>query len=128
MRVHHGIDDVLRPDLLAMLRAVQAQTPMITTIAEGRPNWIVAVDERGVRVETAGTRAKGMGGQLVPAWMLVVAWDHLRVHGYLHNRYLGATGGLGVKRSSPVCALLARFPGVTVASFRPIELRYTPVS
>ncbi|CAN5546814.1 hypothetical protein BH10ACT1_BH10ACT1_38410 [soil metagenome] len=126
MGVHHPVDQVLGVELLTMLRGVLAETPVITTISDGRPNWICAVDERGVRLETEASRRNGTGDQLVPAWMLQVAWDHLRSHGSLQNRYLVATSGLSVKRSSPVCALLAHLPGVTVASTRPIELRYSP--
>ncbi|QXC60740.1 hypothetical protein KSP35_20840 [Aquihabitans sp. G128] len=128
MAVRHPVDEVLQGELLDLLRAVQASTPVITTIADGRPNWIVGVDERGVRVETEASREKGTGDQLVAAWMLQVAWDHLRTHGSLQNRYLVATSGLSVKRSSAVCALLARLPGVTVASTRPIELRYQSIA
>jgi len=125
--VHHPVDQLLGAELLALLRAVQAETPVVTTVADGRSNWICAVDERGVRLETERSRRDGTGDQLVPAWMLEVAWEHLRTHGSLQNRYLVATSGLSVKRSSPVCALLAHLPGVTVASTRPIELRYDPV-
>jgi hypothetical protein len=44
--------------------------------------------------------------------MFTLAWDYLRTHGLLSNRYLLATDGLNVKRSSAVCAILARLPGV----------------
>ncbi len=54
--------------------------------------------------------------------MIELAWDWLVAHGTLTNRHLLATGGLNVKRSSLVCALLARLPGVRVVSTRPIEL------
>ncbi len=42
--------------------------------------------------------------------MIGLAWDTLRAHGTLTNRYL--LDGLHVHRSSFVCALLARLPGV----------------
>ena len=54
--------------------------------------------------------------------MIQVAWDYLAAHGSLTNRYLLDTDGLNVKRSSFVCALLARLPGVVVASTKPITL------
>jgi hypothetical protein len=59
---------------------------------------------------------------MVPAWMIQIAWEWLTTHGTLTNRHLLADDGLNVKRSSFVCALLARLPGVGVASARPIEL------
>jgi hypothetical protein len=52
--------------------------------------------------------------------------EYLQAHGSLTNRDLLCTDGLNVKRSSLVCALLARLPGVHVASARPITLRLTP--
>ena len=60
----------------------------------------------------------------MPAWMLHTAWEHLKATGSLTNRYLLAPDGLNVMRSSTVCALLARLPGVEVVATRPIELRY----
>ena len=58
--------------------------------------------------------------------MIQIAWDWLQARGSLTARHLVATDGLNVKRSSFVCALLARLPGVTVANARPIELRSMP--
>jgi hypothetical protein len=46
---------------------------------------------------------------------------NLRAHGRLTNARL--LRQLNVKRSSAVCALLARIPGVEVAPSGPIELR-----
>jgi hypothetical protein len=77
----------------------------------------------GVWVETAASRAKSRSPQLVAAAMIQLAWDVLQSHGSLTNRYLLATDGLNVKRSSFVCALLARLPGVQVAPSGRIELR-----
>ena len=54
--------------------------------------------------------------------MIQVAYDRLRAHGTLTNRFLLDTDGLNVKRSSFVCALLARLAGVEVGSTRPIVL------
>jgi len=54
--------------------------------------------------------------------MIQIAYDWLRAHGTLTNRFLVATDGLNVKRSSFVCELLARLPGVHVESARPIAL------
>ena len=47
--------------------------------------------------------------------MIQSAWEYLQAHGVLTNRFLLSTDGLNVKRSSFVCALLARLPGVSVA-------------
>lgn len=102
--------------------AVAAQ-PIIPTISDGRPNWVQEVTPDGVWVETERSRQLGRPAQLVPAWMIQIAWEYLASHGTLTNRYLLADDGLNVKRSSFVCALLATLPDVTVTSRRPIELR-----
>ena len=116
----------LRGDLRRMLEELQRRSPVITTIANGNPNRIVTVDGQGVWISTDASDSKGAGPQLVPAWMLHTAWEHLTATRSLTNRYLLAPAGLNVKRSSAVCALLARLPGVEVAVSRPIELRYQP--
>lgn len=110
--------------LEAVFRALMERTTTITTLAHGRPNRLVDVSSDGVVVSTVASDSKGTGPQLVPAWMLNVAWRHLRATGSLTNRYLLSSEGLGVRRSSAVCALLAQVPGVTIASSRPVELRY----
>lgn len=76
----------------------------------------------GVWVETQRSHRLGRPPQLVEAWMIQIAWDWLCAHGTLNNRHLLVSDGLNVKRSSLVCALLARLPGVVVASRRPIAL------
>ena len=76
----------------------------------------------GVWVETERSRALGRPAQLVEAWIIQLAWEWLSTHGTLTNRHLLAEDGLNVKRSSFVCALLARLPGVQVATTRPIAL------
>jgi hypothetical protein len=58
--------------------------------------------------------------------MIQSAWEYLQAHGVLTNRFLLSSDGLNVKRSSFVCALLARLPGVSVASTRPITLALRP--
>ena len=115
-------------ELLALLRAHTPTGGVIATVTAGKPNWVTGVDERGVWIETEASTDKGTSPQLVPAWMIQVAWDHLRQHGTLDNTYLLASSGLNVKRSSAVCALLARLPGVTLASTRPIRLAYAEPS
>ena len=55
--------------------------------------------------------------------MIQVAWDYLQAYGTLTHRFLLDKDGLNVKRSSFVCALLARLPHVQVAATRPITLK-----
>lgn len=114
-------DQALDADLAdAMLQLWRAGEPILT-IADGRPNRIEGVDSSGVRLSTEASDSKGTGPQLVPAWMLNEAWAHLRNAGNLTNRYALAADGLNIKRSSAVCALLARVPGVRIASSRPVD-------
>jgi HKD family nuclease len=114
--------EVLEPELLALIQAVVAQRAEIRTLGDGRPNWVRDVTPDGVWVETLRSRELGRPPQLVEAWMIQVAWDWLTARGTLTNRHLLDKDGLNVKRSSFVCALLARLPSVRVVSSRPIEL------
>lgn len=115
--------EVLEPDLLAAIRAVVVLQPEIRTLADGMANRVHDVTPDGVWVETDRSRELGRAPQLVPAWMIQIAWEWLQAHGTLTNRWLLDTDGLNVKRSSFVCALLARLPTVRVVSTRrPIEL------
>ena len=117
----------LDPQLLEALRSAIATDSVVTTLANGKPNRIVAVRPDGVLIETERSRGLARDPELVPAWMLQSAWDHLRKNRRLTNRELLATDGLNVKRSSAVCALLARLPGVIIASSRPIVLEFEPI-
>ena len=94
----------------------------MTTLSDNRPNLVTALTPQGLYIETGRSRSKGSQPQLVPAWMVQLAWDYLQLHRALTNRFLLATEGLNVKRSSAVCAVLARLPEVEVASLRPITL------
>ena len=114
----------LSDELLDAPRAAVPPGSVITTLAEGRPNKVVDIGREGVRVSTEKSESSGSGPQLVDAEMLEVAWQQLQATGSLSAAELQATGGLNVKRSSAVCALLARLPGVTVASTRPIRLSW----
>jgi hypothetical protein len=90
---------------------VAARDPVFETLGPDRKrNLAVEFTPDGVYVETARSREKGTGPQLVPSWMIALAWDYLRAHGTLTNQYL--LGELKVHRSAFVCALLARLPGV----------------
>ena len=122
----HAAAEVLQPDLLAAIRTAVAATPEIPTLAAANSNWVHDVTPDGVWVETTRSRALGRPPQLVDAWMIQIAWEWLTAHGTLTNRHLLAKDGLNVKRSSFVCALLARLPAVRVAATRPIELALAP--
>jgi hypothetical protein len=54
--------------------------------------------------------------------MLNLAWEYLRTRGELANTTL--LNQLRVHRSSAVCALLAKVPGVIVVPGRAITLQY----
>jgi hypothetical protein len=109
--------------LLDKLRKAVPPGSVVPTLTGDRPNTVTDVSPQGLYVETNRSRAKGTAPRLVPAWMLQLAWDYLRARGTLTNRYLLATDGLNVKRSSAVCAVLARLPEVEVTCVRPISLR-----
>jgi hypothetical protein len=110
----------LSPELLAALRDID---DVVYTLAGHKPNWISRVEPSGVYLETERSKGGGAGAKPVPAWMIEAAWQHLRAHGELTRAHLVAKEGLNVKRASAVCALLARLPGVEVASIEPITLR-----
>lgn len=92
----------------------------ISTLSIKRPNWISSFDRTGVWVETERSRARGLGPQLVPAWMIALAWDRLSRRGVLSHAEL--LNEMNVKRSAFVCALLAQFPDVVVRQTQPTVL------
>jgi hypothetical protein len=99
------------PALFDLVRREVAKNPVFETLGPDRKrNLVRDVAAEGVYVETARSRGRGVGAELVPSWMIGLAWDTLRANGALTNRYL--LDGLHVHRSSLVCALLARLPGV----------------
>ena len=112
------------PTLLDLLRHHVPSGSVVSTLSNGKPNHITEVTAAGVSVDTERSRALGTGSQLVPAWMLQTAWEYLTKRGVVTNREL--LHQHNIKRSSAVCAILARLPGVVVASARPITLRYEP--
>ena len=111
--------------LVQLDRCVPAGSAVYTLGVNPQINMVSRIDAAGVWIETDRSRQRGGGPQLVNGWMLRLAWDYLRFHGELSNRYLLADNGLNVKRSSAVCALLARLPGVEVRSSKPVELVWT---
>jgi hypothetical protein len=92
----------------------------IFTLANQRPNFIAAIGREGVWVQTLRSKSLGSGPQLVPAWMIVTAWQQLRRSGILSQVEL--LEDLNVKRSAFVIALLAQFPDVIIRSNRPIVI------
>lgn len=107
------VDESFSAELYRLIvAAVEATGGLFTTVAKDKPNHVTEVTTTGLYVATDASAAKSMPAQFVPAWMIEVAWDYLRSHGRLTNRFLLDTDGLNVKRSSFVCALLAKLPGV----------------
>ena len=92
----------------------------ILTLSTKNLNRVSAVDRKGVWVETERSMSLGSGPQLVPAWMIAVAWDRLCDKGELSQQEL--LNELNVKRSAFVCALVAKFPEVHIRSTRPTVL------
>ncbi len=117
-----GAREAIAPELLSALSAAQRQDPVFPTITDRKPNRVVEVTPSYVLVETEKTIRERTGPQPVDAWMLNLAWEYLRTRGELRNTVL--LNELRVHRSSAVCAMLARVPGVEVASRSPITLRW----
>jgi HKD family nuclease len=109
--------------LFALLGQQVAQDPIFRTLAQGRPNRVVRLGRDGIDVETERSRGRTRGAEPIPAWMFNLAWERLQTHGVLTNAEL--LNELRVHRSSAVCAILARFPGVEQVPGREIRLRWT---
>ncbi|MEW2481724.1 hypothetical protein AB0876_19235 [Mycobacterium sp. NPDC049093] len=110
----------LDDDLLDRIAEVVAGSDVVETLSNKRTNWITSFGRAGVWVETERSRGRGAGPQLVPAWMIVVAWEQLCKNGTLSHIEL--LNHLKVMRSAFVCALLAQFPDVVVVQDRPAVL------
>lgn len=109
-------------DLLVRIHAAVKPGDEMLTLANRKPNVITGIDREGIWVQTQRSASLGTGPQLVPAWMIVTAWEHLRKEGPLSQAKL--LHGLNVKRSAFVLALLARFKDIGTRSEKPavIEL------
>jgi hypothetical protein len=106
-------------DLYRRVTSVARPGTVIRTLSNGAENRIVNVSRTGIEVQT--TRSKRQGtNPVVPAWMIERAWERLRSARRLTNQEL--LNDLGLRRSSFVSALLAKFPEVEVESTRPIVL------
>lgn len=117
-------DEEIEPELLAMLHEASRLTPVVYTLGpSAQPNRIAEVTASGLWVETTRSAARNTGPQVVSPRMLNLAWDVLRARGRLTNREM--LDELRIHRSSFVCAVLARLPGVRVTSTRPIELSFS---
>ncbi|MBP2454120.1 hypothetical protein [Mycolicibacterium lutetiense] len=110
----------LDDELLERITEVASGSDVIQTLSNKRTNWMTSFDRAGVWVETERSRARASGPQLVPAWMIVVAWEQLCKNGTLSHIEL--LNYLNIKRSAFVCALLAQFPDVVVVQDRPTVL------
>jgi len=117
------VEERIDADLLALINAQVRREPTLYTLGTSpKPNFVRDATPSGIWVETDRTRASKTGAQVVSPRMLNLAWDVLKARGELSNRTL--LDELRVHRSSFVCALLARLPGVEVVSSRPIVLGY----
>lgn len=94
----------------------------IETLSIKRRNRIAGIDRTGVWVETARSKERGSGPQLVPAWMVAAAWKRLCTRGEISQ--VEVLNELNVKRSAFVCALIALFPDVVVRQTRPTVLEW----
>lgn len=116
-------EESIDPELLVLITSELARDSKLYTLGPTpKLNVVIDAGPSGLWVETDRTRDANAAAQLVPPRMLNLAWDVLRSRGELSNRTL--LDELRVHRSSFVCALLARVPGVEVVSSRPIVLRY----
>jgi HKD family nuclease len=115
------------PALFDLVRREVAEDPIFETLGtDQKRNRVTELTPDGAHVETARSRGTGAGPQLVPSWMIGLAWDTLRAQGTITNRHLLEV--LHVHRSSFVCALLARLPGVRRRPGQGIALEWTSPS
>jgi hypothetical protein len=113
--------DVFDPETRTLVEGAVKAGQVIHTLGIARPNRIDSVDAEGIYVTTERSQENGNGPQLVPAWMVMAAWDRLHRHGRVSSGELQHRHN--VKRVAFVTALLSRFPGVEVQSARPTVLR-----
>lgn len=74
----------LDPELQRLLTDTwRAHRGVFRTLGQGKPNRVLEVTAGGLYVETEASRAKGRPPQLIPAWMITLAWDYLQTHGRL---------------------------------------------
>jgi hypothetical protein len=118
-------EEEIEPELLGFIQAQVRDDPKLYTLGPmPKPNVVREATPAGLWVETERSLGAKRPPQLIPPHMLNLAWDALRSRGELSNRDL--LEELRVHRSSFVCAMLAKVPGVEVVSSRPVLLRYRP--
>jgi hypothetical protein len=118
-------EEEIEPELLGFIQAQVRDDPKLYTLGPlPKPNVVREATPAGLWVETERSLGAKKPPQLIPPHMLNLAWDALRSRGELSNRDL--LDELRVHRSSFVCAMLAKVPGVEVVSSRPVLLRYRP--
>jgi len=111
----------LEPELQVAIEAARLADPVFYTLGpRPRRNLVTQVRPDGVYVETEKSRARHGGAERVDAWMFNLAWKRLVTHRRLSNTTL--LNELRVMRSSAICAVLARLPGVRRAEGGKIEL------
>lgn len=118
-------DDPLQ--LRAEIAAEVRRDPIFLTLGV-RParNRVVDVDASGVYVETERSKQRGRGAEFIPAWMFNTAIDYVKAFGRLTNREL--LDHLRVHRSSAVCAILSRLPGMRPLAGRVVGVQLGGVS
>lgn len=110
----------LDDDLLERIHSAVREGDEILTLGRKRPNVIASIDRDGIWVKTLRSDSRRSGPQLVPSWMILTAWEHLRKTGELSHAVL--LNELNVKRSAFVIALLAQFNDVVVKSTEPVVI------
>lgn len=103
-------DDELAPWLLDALSREASKDNVFLTLGRRAPNRVTDVTRSEVLVETGRSRNRSGQAASIPAWMFNIAWDYLNANGTLSNDLL--LKHLRVHRSSAVCAILARLPGI----------------
>jgi hypothetical protein len=81
-------------DLLEQIQSAVQPGQVINTLGRSRPNQIISIGRHGILVETERSTAKGSGPQLVPAWMIDIAWRHLILRGRLSNQTAQANSSI----------------------------------
>lgn len=121
MAAEAAADDELAPELLDALSREVRRDPVFMTLSRPAPNRVVEVSRSEVLVQTGRSLKRTGQAASIPAWMFNIAWDYLRANGELSNAVL--LNHLRVMRSSAVCAILARMPGVERVPGKAVAVR-----
>jgi len=113
--------EVFTPELWAFVQREVRRDPVFLTLGpRPKPNRITDATPEALYVETSRSRERNQQ-EAIPAWMFNLAWEYLQTHGELSNSVL--LKELRVHRSSAVCAVLARHPGIEVGRGVVLRLR-----